>query len=164
MAILKRITTAYIENEDRIRMTGQSAGGDTVCLWLTRRITDRLLAALFNILAPAREAPGAEIFAQLAQQRAELQHTPQPAVPPPEGGSTGHLIQAVSIARMEGAIRLALRENGDDIALIALTDNEMRQWLAIVRQAYRTAEWPMHNWPDWVTEAAASQVPTRQLN
>lgn len=164
MAILKRITTAYIENEDRIRMTGQSAGGDTVCLWLTRRITDRLLAALFKILAPAREAPGAEIFAQLAQQRAELQHAPQTPVQPPAGGPAGHLVQAVSIARLEGAIRLALRENGNDIAFIALTDNEMRQWLAIVRQAYRTAEWPMHDWPDWLTEAAVPTVPTHQLN
>ena len=161
---LQRITTEYIENEDRIRLTGKTADDAVLCLWLTRRLADRLTAALFDILVPAQQAPGADIFAQFAQQRAELEHTPQPPVRPPEEGPAAHLVQEVNIARLDGAIRLVLRESGQDIAFIALTDDEMRQWLAIVRQAYRAGEWPMHNWPDWLVETAAPSASVRQLN
>ena len=33
-AVLQRVSTAYLENEDRLRLTGKLADGDTVVLWL----------------------------------------------------------------------------------------------------------------------------------
>ena len=43
---LHRITTEYIDSEDRIRLTGQLASGDTVVLWLTQRLLNRLVPHL----------------------------------------------------------------------------------------------------------------------
>ena len=37
-AVLQRVTTAYLENEDRLRLTGELADGDTVVCWLTQRL------------------------------------------------------------------------------------------------------------------------------
>ena len=36
---LERLTTEYVEREDRIRLSGQLTHGDTVVLWLTRETT-----------------------------------------------------------------------------------------------------------------------------
>ena len=35
---LDRITTEYIDTEDRIRLSGQYAGGPAVVIWLTQRL------------------------------------------------------------------------------------------------------------------------------
>ena len=42
MRVLHRLTTDYVEEEDRIRVSGASANGDTVVLWLTQRLLNRL--------------------------------------------------------------------------------------------------------------------------
>ena len=35
---LDRITTEYIDAEDRLRLSGQSADGSAVVIWLTQRL------------------------------------------------------------------------------------------------------------------------------
>ena len=54
---LERITTEYIDKDDRIRLTGEPAQGDAVVLWFTQRLLNRLVphltAWLSGQLAPA---------------------------------------------------------------------------------------------------------------
>lgn len=50
-AVLQRVTTAYLENEDRLRLTGKLADGDIVVLWLTQRLLSRLVPHLTTWLA-----------------------------------------------------------------------------------------------------------------
>lgn len=47
---LQRATTEYVEEEDRICLSGELATGDTMTLWLTRRILDRLAGTPDNDL------------------------------------------------------------------------------------------------------------------
>ena len=47
-AVLQRVTTAYLENEDRLRLTGELADGDTVVCWLTQRLLNRLVPGLIK--------------------------------------------------------------------------------------------------------------------
>ena len=51
MRVLHRLTTDYVEEEDRIRVSGASANGDTVVLWLTQRLLNRLVPHLTAWLA-----------------------------------------------------------------------------------------------------------------
>jgi len=39
---LDRITTKYIDTEDRLRLSGQYADGAAVVIWLTRRLTQQI--------------------------------------------------------------------------------------------------------------------------
>lgn len=43
---LHRITTEYVEAEDRVRIVGEVEAAETVVLWLTRRLLDRLIPHL----------------------------------------------------------------------------------------------------------------------
>ena len=40
-AALQRVTTAYVADEDRLRLTGELSDGDAVVLWLTQRLLNR---------------------------------------------------------------------------------------------------------------------------
>ena len=89
MSTLQRITTEYVEQEDRIRLSGEFASGDTVVLWLTQRLLHRLVPHLTAWLArqvapassiPAVEAAHQDIVQGFAQQAARAQLAPEPPV------------------------------------------------------------------------------------
>ena len=50
MAELQRITTEFVDAEDRIRLAGEDAAGEAVVLWLTQRLLNRLVAHLCDWL------------------------------------------------------------------------------------------------------------------
>ena len=86
---LERLTTEYVEREDRIRLSGQLTHGDTVVLWLTQRLLSRLVphlsAWLARQLAPASSNPSVQAAHQdivqgFAQQAARAQLVPEPPV------------------------------------------------------------------------------------
>ena len=43
---LRRMTTEYRAQEDRLCLTGERTGGDAVVLWLTQRLLNRLVPHL----------------------------------------------------------------------------------------------------------------------
>ena len=47
---LQRITTTYVDVEDRLRLTGVLANGTVVQLWLTQRLLGRLVPPLTSWL------------------------------------------------------------------------------------------------------------------
>ena len=73
MTILQRITTEYIEAEDRVRLSGVSPSGEAVSLWVTQRLLSRLLKVILNWTAEGENAQQAlkNAFAQQAA-RADL--------------------------------------------------------------------------------------------
>ena len=44
---LQRLTTEYVDAEDRMRLTGEIRPGETLVLWLSQRLLMRLLPHLF---------------------------------------------------------------------------------------------------------------------
>ena len=44
---LQRLTTEYVEAEDRVRISGELASGETVVMWASQRLLLRLLPHLF---------------------------------------------------------------------------------------------------------------------
>jgi len=89
---------------------------------------------------------------EFAQEAARGALVPQAAVPAAAGDAV--LVQAVTVSRGEQAVGLAFRasEAPDDPRSwdITLEQQPLRQWLAIVHDQYRKAEWPMDLWPAWI--------------
>ena len=86
---LQRITTEYIDREDRIRLTGELAAGTVVVLWLTQRLVNRLVphltAWLDRQVTPASNIPSVQarhqdIVQSFAQQAARVQLAPEAPV------------------------------------------------------------------------------------
>ncbi|WP_435751613.1 hypothetical protein [Thauera sp. AutoDN2] len=167
MATLQRITTEYIDQEDRIRLTGELAQGDTVVLWLTQRLMNRLVAHLTAWLSrqispasriPSVQAAHQEIVQGFAQQAARAQLAPEPPVRA-SSEEAGWRVDSVDIAQGEEAVVLTFKGEGEAQATLTLTAQPLRQWLGIVFEQYQRGEWPTTVWPGWMEVARPQAAP-----
>lgn len=169
MADLQRITTEYIESEDRIRLSGELAPQATVVLWLTQRLVNRLLPHLLGWLEQ-QTGQGAmgDLFQGFAQQAAMANLEQQPPVQSAPQ-SQAWLVHAVNLTAAAEGVRLTFRCAGDasppdgsDAVGLTLHAQALRQWLGILHTQYRKADWPLTGWPDWLMEGHTATGHTSQ--
>lgn len=158
---LQRITTEYIEAEDRIRLAGE-AGEKTVVLWLTQRLLNRLIPHLCQWLDQRVGAtPLMEVKQEFAQQKARAELEPQPPVRA-EPDVQDVLIHSLDLKTANAGMGLQFKdEDGKVIASLQLQPKPLRQWLNIVYDQYRKAQWPTEVWPAWVAQAKPPETPAR---
>ncbi len=161
---LQRVTTEFVEDEDRIRLSGELAPDETRVLWLTQRLAQRLVPHLCQWLEK-QTAAGApvEVVQGFAQQAALASLERQEAVK--TGADTeAALVRSVDLTFTESAVYLLFKTEaeGPVVARIGFNAKPLRQWLGILLAQYRRGQWPLAAWPDWMTEArvpaAASQT------
>lgn len=144
---LQRVTTQYVINEDRIRLSGETAKGDTLVLWLTQRMLGVLIPRLVGWL---EQQGGDALLQEFAQQAAEAALG---AEPPVAAQTHGGCVTSIDIATGPDGVVLVFKPEGDEQgARLALTTDALRQWLAIVRSQYLIGEWPTAVWPAWMDE------------
>jgi hypothetical protein len=163
VAAISRLTTDYVETEDRLRLSGEIAGGPAVSMWLTQRVALRLLPELLRWLdakigaTPAQDAapsrPAAqdvhkEVVHGFAQEAALAELKPQERVH--AGPATGSLIETIEIRPGEQRMVLIFRSADGQAAGLGVTAPELRQWLAIMRSIWLNAGWPQTPWPEWM--------------
>lgn len=181
-AALQRVTTAYVEAEDRLRISGEDGAGHIQVLWLTQRLLGRLVPHLCGWLerhAPGLEGSGAahwhasaseaaasglaRQWAQgLAQQAAQAQLAAQ-AAEPVAAQAAGWLVNEVDLHASAQGVRLVLRgaqsgpggAAGAPQAAMALNAQALRQWLGIVHGQWVRAGWPVVLWPAWMAPERA---------
>lgn len=162
MTSLHRITTEYSEAEDRLRLAGEDAHGQTVVLWLTQRLLGRLLPHLCQWLEQqGGNAPMAEVRQEFAQLKARADLAPQPPV---RAGADvqGVLIHTVELNATHAGMGLQFKDMGGHmVASLHMQPMPLRQWLNIVFDQYLKAQWPTAVWPQWVADAQPPQTPAR---
>ena len=167
MSVLQRITTEYLEQEDRIRLTGERAHGGTVVLWLTQRLLNRLIPHLTTWLSrqitPASRIPSVRAAHQeavqgFAQQAAVAQLAPEPPVQSSSPRAIWR-VDSVDIAQGEAAVVLTFKGEDKAQATLTLAAQPLRQWLGIVFAQYQRGEWPTTVWPGWMEAAQPQAVP-----
>lgn len=156
--VLERITTEYIDTEDRIRLSGEVGSDDVpVMIWLTQRLLQRLLPILLLWLENQNaDMPHAEILHGFAQQAAKAELTPQAPVLA-GSNSTAWLAHSVDIEQSEQAVTLTFYgADGQEPVSLTLVATPLRQWLSIVYDAYLKAEWSIEIWPGWLRQSLLS--------
>lgn len=152
---LQRVTTEYIDTEDRLRLSGELPGGQTQVLWLTQRLAQRLVPHLCGWLEQ-QTAAGApmELLQEFAQQAAQASLEPQARVQA-QAGAQSWVVQSVDLSVGEGAITLLFKPGitGAAVSGLTLPSDALRQWLGIVLTQYQLAQWPLEAWPEWMTGA-----------
>jgi len=167
MSTLHRITTEYVECEDRVRLTGELASGDTLVLWLTQRLVNRvvphLTAWLDRQVASASVMPSVQAVHQnvmqgFAQQAARAQLAPEPPV---RGAASqaGWRVDVVNIAQSEDTVVLTFKGETEASATLTLASQPLRQWLGIVYEQYQRGEWPTTVWPGWMEAGRPQAAP-----
>ncbi len=160
MTILQRITTEYIESEDRIRLTAITDAEETLILWTTQRLLIRLVAHFLGWLE--KEAPevarssaigtGATSALQgMAQQSAVANLQEQSAVTA-NSDSAALLVKEIDIKMSEAVVLLVFKCDDGQKAELSFTIQQLRQWLGMIHQLWRQAEWPVSIWPDWMDD------------
>jgi hypothetical protein len=154
MKNLTRLSIRYIDTEDRVRLTGETAPEQIVVLWLTLRLCNRLIPHLCAWLVERVGVnPQAEVKQQFAQQKAQAELLPQAPVRP-AAEETGVLIHSVDVKAAASSVLLVFKQaDGDTLASLRMQPKPLRQWLSILHGQYRLAGWPNAIWPAWVEEA-----------
>lgn len=168
MAELQRITTRFVDNEDRIRLAGEDGTGQALVLWLTQRLVNRLLPHLCAWLerraSPSSQVDGAhtEVLQSFAQQAALAALEPLAPVSGDAPSGTW-LVHSVDITTAEHALILTFKDAvgaGDfrESATLTLSEQALRQWLKILYDQYAAAEWSLARWPEWVAQASSTPM------
>ena len=163
---LKRITSEYIEAEDRIRIAGLTEQNKTLSLWLTMRLTSRLVAHCIALLgkhspelakATTNDDQLKNNLQGLVQHSAEQEIVEQPAVSVTEN-SLSLLIKEINVTTSNGGVLMAFKENETSSYELYLESNQLRQWLGMLYHIWQKAEWPLHIWPDWMDKSTGSVI------
>jgi hypothetical protein len=160
MITLQRITSEYIESEDRIRLTATTGARETLILWITQRLLIRLIGHFLKWLD--KEAPevarssavGSEAKSALqgmAQQSAAAKLQEQSAVTA-NPDSAALLVKEIDIKMSEAVVLLVFKCDDGRKAELSFTIQQLRQWLGMIHQLWRQAEWPVSVWPDWMDD------------
>lgn len=148
---LQRLTTEYVEAEDRVRISGELASGETVVMWASQRLLLRLLPHLFLWLEKqsSNNIP-LEIEQSFAQEAAKAGLAPAPPVQR-LAESREWLVTAVDLTPNANALAMSFRSETGQRETMALQAMALRQWLEIIHSLWCIAEWPSDVWPEWIT-------------
>lgn len=150
---LQRITTEYIDLEDRIKLSGELDNAEPVVIWLTQRLLQRLLLPLLRWLGrQGADTPSAEALQSFAQQAARAELATQVPVRAGEGSAIW-LALSVDIAQSEQSVSLTFRGVDGQGATLTLGSKPLRQWLSILHETCIKAEWELDVWPEWLRES-----------
>jgi len=167
MAELQRITTQYIDSEDRIRLCGESAPNETVVLWLTQRLLNRLVPHLLTWLEQQAGVPGgigsdvrADVVHSFAQQAALASMEMQAPVQAHTARQTW-LVQSVDVTVNPQLVRLTFKgadtaqQDASLEATVSMQAQPLRQWLSILHAQCTRAGWMSPEatntvWPEWL--------------
>lgn len=161
MSDLQRITSEYIKDEDRIRLTGAVEAGAIEVLWLTQRLLIRVINHLLQwleqqstVTAPdaLKDGQAADLVQGFAQQAASAELQMQPRVQS-QGDEKAWIVNSVDITRTPQAVKLNFKGPNGELAALTLEAQRLRQWLAIIHQLWRVAQWPPAIWPQWMQES-----------
>jgi hypothetical protein len=163
MLELHRLTTEYIQIEDRFRLTGEDQQGRALCLWLTQRLAIRIVVHLVDAIAtsspeaiqnPSQDQDVSKLLQGFAQQAAAADLSPQVAVQS-SAAKQSMLINEVDVTRGEGGVvSLVFRNHEDTKVALSFQLQQLRQWLSIIHAQWIKAEWPNSIWPEWIGEKA----------
>lgn len=155
MSDLKRITTQFIENEDRIRLSGEVGSSQTVTLWLTQRLMNRLVAHLVSWLdTQTLTQTRPEVMQEFAQSAAQASLTSQAPVLT-GSNDVAWLVISVDLTSNQQVVKLTFKGTlPTELSQLNFESTQLRQWLSIVLNQYRLAQWSLDCWPEWIKSDA----------
>lgn len=159
---LERITTKYIDVEDRIQLSGQTGSSAPVVIWLTQRLLQRLIPVVLKDLERQRQGLLAEVLQGFAQQAARAGTVPQAPVQFNDR-SPAWLAHEVDVTQSKTTLQLVFHGVEGQTAVLALAVDPLRQWLNILYDACLKAEWPHDVWPAWIRESVLPVSPQPML-
>jgi hypothetical protein len=166
---VQRFTTEYVVAEDRVRISLERGDGSLCVLWLTRRLTSRLVPQIVKILGALPRLQGKTEMAapsDNAQRKNQLdalgkieQQAPVLAGDLP-ADLDSHLITALGVRLTKQALLVDFKTDTETVVqTLPFSEDAIRQWLGVLHMNFRKAEWKEDVWPEWITAKGWDQGP-----
>ena len=142
---LKRVTTTYVDTEDRLRLVGETDSGEHHTLWLTQRLVGRLVDRILQWLPQEREE-----IQEITQQFAQAKHEPEPPVIA-DPACMSWLVKEITLVPAQGTLGLVFKsmDSGQQTVVVEFNEVCLRQWLNIIFKQHQHAQWVGTDWPAW---------------
>ena len=163
MNTLERITTEYVELEDRFRLSGEYENGQIIVLWLTQRLLVRLLPHLFKWLETQSAGPIPQDIVQSLELEAANAERGHEAPVPSAADSLQCLVHSVDISPGSRILSVQFRASPEMSGQLHLNAQQLRQWLSILHALWKTAEWPSGIWPEWIATSALKSEESKRF-
>lgn len=166
MRDLQRLTSEYVESEDRIRVSGELESDEIVVMWFSQRLLTRLLPHLFLWLEKqSKQNIPLEIEQSFAQEAAR--ETLKTEIPVKNlGESNQWLVETVDLTPSKEFFVMSFKSASGKSEKLSLQPVALRQWLGIIHALWALAEWPDNVWPEWISQKAQDpkQSPQSKLH
>lgn len=165
---VQRFTTEYVVAEDRIRISLERGDGSLSVLWLTRRLSGRLVPQIVKIVDALPRLRGKAMAAPSdnVQRKNQLdalgkieQQAPVLAGDLPSDLES-HLITALGVRLTKPALLVDFKTDAETVVqTLPFSEDAIRQWLGVLHMNFRKAEWQEDVWPEWITAKGWDQGP-----
>ena len=160
---IQTFTARYDPVEDRLRLDAVDAQGDKQAIFLTRRLTDRVIPVLVSHLegktpdgVPADLAQG--ISQSTARQARQVGEATAAVVPGNETPSW--LCRMMHFQQAEHGLNVIFTDDTQTDAVMPMVEANLRAVLDIFLDLYTKAGWPTDPFPEWIqTEATLTVAP-----
>ena len=163
---IKTFTGRYIPVEDRLRLDAVDEEGNKQSLFMTRRLTDKVIHVMVEHLeGQTPEGMPSDLVQEMQQDKSRL-------VRAEAGSETSVEIDPETVPWLCKTVHLTKTGTGlviiftDDISIEAsmpMSNDNLRVVLDIFQTLYTSAEWGQEAFPDWMQAPQDNEVP-RQLN
>lgn len=156
---IDKLTTEYVQEEDRVRLNLTDPQQGCSSLWFTQRLLNRMIPALVNVLEEetkgSPQASELQAFNQDQAQRNLENEIPIAAT------DAAWLVRRIDLTPSKYKIVLVFTDGADISARLDIPKTALRQWLSIIRQLYKHAGWNTDVWPNWLGPVVTNEEPNK---
>lgn len=163
---IKTFTGRFLPIEDRIRLDLLDDAGNKQSLFMTRRLTDKIIPLMVERLeAQTPEGMPSDLVQEMQQDKARQVHaeggTEAPVVVEPEFAPW--LCRTVHLTKSGAGFVVVFTDDTTIEARMQMSADNLRVVLDIFKTLYTAAEWGLGAFPDWMQSPGGAGVPA-QLN
>ena len=163
---IKTFTGRFIPIEDRIRLDAIDGEGNTQSLFITRRLTDKIILVMVEHLeGQTPEGMPRDLVQEMQQDKARQVYAKGGSEAPVhvEPEFVPWLCRTVHLTKTGSSLVVVFTDDTHIEAHMPMTAENLRVVLDIFKTLYTSAEWGLQAFPDWMQTPAVAEAP-RQLN
>ena len=135
--MIERITIQHVPSEDRIRMNCSSATKPDTVIWLSRRLLDKLLPHLVDLVGGYVDFMEETSPSLDGQPLKEADQTGDKDI----NSCCAWLATSVDVSVIDANYCLAWRSDRDHAATVCFSREELCQFLICIRRCYSYGQW-----------------------
>jgi hypothetical protein len=163
---IKTFTGRYIPVEDRLRLDAVDEEGNKQLLFMTRRLTDKVIPVMIEHLEGQTPEGMPSDLVQEMQQDLARQVRAEGGYEAPvyiEPELIPWLCRTAHLTKTGTSLVVVFTDDTHIEAHMSMSAENLRVVLDIFKTLYTSAEWGLQAFPDWMQAVAAKGLP-RQLN